>query len=436
MMEKELQKKINDTDEMGLPKYIERESPINTAEMMVSSIVGARRAGKSFRAVQAAVELTAGLPESAKRICHLDFDNPVLSGMTPSDLGLIETVFLKTRPMFGLKDRLVFIFDEIHRVPGWADYLIALSRNPNWKVIATGSSSSIMKNDLPAALRGKSFSTTVMPLSFREFLAFNGVETPIASTKGQAEIRTLFEQFLAWGGFPAIPKIEPNMKEQLLREYFDAMLLKDIIQKNNASKPVQLTSLMHYLLSNIGRPNTVSAMLNYMKQSGFKTNRDYISEYVSWAEDCWMLFSAPLFTDSQKELEHNYKKFYCIDWALAVCNSRVWDGSYSRAFENMIYIELLRRYRRVGYYLTRSKRQEVDFIATGATGKPELAVQVCMDTTFESVLKRELEPLVAASKYFGIKDCLLITMSKEGTTELSGVTIRMIPAWTWMLERQ
>jgi len=403
--------------------------------MMVSTIVGARRAGKSFRAIQAADELTSEFgANSVERICYLDFDNPILTEMSARDLGLIQTTFLKIRPSLGVKDKLIFIFDEIHRINGWADYLIELSRNPVWKVIATGSSSSSLKNDLPASLRGKSFSTTVLPLSFKEFLRFNHFDLPVESTQGKATVKALFDQFLQWGGFPALVGLEPHTKEPLLREYFDAMLLKDIIQKNNAGKPKLITSLLHYLLSNMGKAYTITSAFNYMKQAGNKTNRDYLAEYIGWAEDCRMLFSMPLYTDSQKEQERNYKKIYCADWAFAIFNSRVWDGSFSRAFENMIYLELLRRYRRVGYCLTRSKRQEVDFIAAGSSGKPELAVQVCLNVSFDDVLKREMEPLASISGHFGIKDCLLINNDREDYIEFNGVKIRLVPAWRWLLE--
>jgi predicted AAA+ superfamily ATPase len=435
MLEQEIQKKLLDFESAGFPNYIKRDEPVNTAELMVSSIVGARRSGKSFRAMQAADELVSGLGEDAiRRICYLDFDNPVLGRMTAGSLNQVQTTFLKVRPSLGVKDRLVFIFDEIHRVEGWADYLIELSRNPNWKVVVTGSSSSTLKTDLPAALRGKSFSTTIMPLSFKEFLRFNKFDLNPGSTEGAAGVRAMFDQFIRWGAFPATVGLESRVKEALLREYFDGMLLKDIIQKNNASKPRQLASLLAYLLSNAGRPGTIASALNFMKQSGYSLNREYLSEYIGWAEDCWMLFNVPLFTDSIKEQERNYKKIYCIDWAFAICNSSVWDGSYTRAFENMIYLELVRRYRRVGYYLTRSKRREVDFIAAGTGGKPELAVQVCFDLGFEDVMKRETEPLASVARHFGITDCLLINMDRDETIDLDGVKIRLVPAWRWLLE--
>ena len=87
----------------------------------------------------------------------------------------------------------------------------------------------------------------------------------------------------------------------------------------------------------------------------------------------------PIFSDSQKNQERNYKKIYAIDWALANKNSQVWDGGRSRAFENMVFLHLYRNRSRVHYYLTKKKRQEVDFVVVDSNGNPALAVQVCLD---------------------------------------------------------
>jgi len=62
-------------------------------------------------------------------------------------------------------------------------------------------------------------------------------------------------------------------------------------------------------------------------------------------------------------------------------SSLAWEGFLSRAFENMVFIHLYQRWKRVHYYLTREKRQEVDFIVVDNAGRPCMAVQACMDIT-------------------------------------------------------
>ncbi|MFA5203541.1 MAG: ATP-binding protein [Lentisphaeria bacterium] len=434
MIEQELQRKIADFRELGMPAYVAREGKIHLVNHMVSTVIGARRSGKSYRVFQAADELIQqGVITSMAHVCPVDFDNPILGGMSAKDLHQIEGTFLKVSPEFGLKTPLVFILDEIHRVPGWEDYVIDLSRNPHWKVMVTGSSSKLLRDDIGTALRGKAVSSTVYPLSFSEFLRFKKSPANAASTTGRAEIQAQFDDYLKWGGYPALPSAPEHSREALLRGYFDSMILKDIVQRFNVSKPRQCTELYGYLLSMIGRPCTLKSGYEFLQQAGHTTSRDAVRDYLAWAEDAWLLFSVFIHSDSQKEQERNYRKIYAIDWALAICNSRVWDGSYSRAFENMVCLHLLRNYPRVRYYLTRTRRQEVDFLVSDAQGKPVLAIQVSQDISLPDTLRREVEPLIATARHFGTKENLILTMSQEQRLESEGVTVQALPAWRWLM---
>lgn len=433
MIEQELQRKIEDFRELGIAPFIAREGEVHLVDHMVSTVIGARRSGKSFRVLQVADSLiNSGFIKSWRHVCLIDFDNPILSGTEARELNLIQRTFLKVSPEFDLKTPIVFILDEIHRIPGWEEYVIDLSRNPHWKVIVTGSSSKLLKDDISTALRGKSVSSTVYPLSFTEYLHFMKFQGNPASTKGQAQIGSFFDSYLKWGGYPALPGTPEHSREVLLREYFDTMILKDIVQRFNVSKPRQCTLLYNYLLSNIGRPFTLKSAYDFLKQAGYATSRDALRDYLSWAEDAWLLFTVPIHTHSQKEQERNYRKVYGIDWALAIRNSLVWDGSYSRALENMIYLHLARTYPRVRYYLTRSKRQEVDFLVSDAHGKPILAIQVCMDISMPDTLRRELEPLIATARYFDTKENLIITLQQEKRFQQDGITVHAIPASKWL----
>lgn len=246
-------------------------------------------------------------------------------------------------------------------------------------------------------------------------------------------MRARFDDYLKWGGYPAIPGAPATSREVLLHEYFDTMLLKDIVQRFNVSKPQQCIQLYHYLLSNIGRPYTLKSAYELLKQAGHATSRDAVREYVAWAEDAWLLFTIPIHAQSQKEQERNYRKVYAIDWALALRNSSVWDGSYARALENMVYLHLRQNYPRVRYYLTRSKRQEVDFLVSDERGKPVLAVQVSQEISHPDTLRRELEPLVSTARYFGTAQNLILTLGQEQRFDQDGVTVQAIPAWRWLM---
>ncbi len=435
MIENEIERKIGDFKALGFPDYIPREINLLMVDNMVSTVIGARRAGKSYRVLQAANEMIQRRAiSSIDNICYMDFDNPILAGMRAEDLHIIQDTFFKLNPEIEIKTPLLFMLDEIHKIDGWEQYAINLSRNPNWKVVVTGSSSKLLKNDIATELRGKAISTTIYPLSFKEFLKFKNIKKLTGSTKNVARIRSFFDEYLNWGGFPAVSNLENHVKEAVLREYFDTMILKDIIQRYDISKPRMCIHLYNYLLSNISRPYTLQSVFKYLKQSGFNTSKDTVRDYIEWARDSWLLFSIPIYSDSHKDQERNYKKMYAIDWGMAIKNSAIWDGHLSRAFENMVFLHLYRKFHRVNYYLTGNSRKEVDFIAVDNKGKPELAVQVCMDIRSEDTIKRELESLITTSGYFGIKENLIITYSQEKEIRENNVLVRVVPAWKWLLE--
>jgi len=436
VIEQEIKRKISDFRELGFPDYHPRNDTVVFVKNMVSTIIGARRTGKSFRSFQVADELIKnGHLLSLDYVCYIDFDNPILAPMTAKDLPLIQSLFLHLTTGATLKTPILFILDEIHKIPNWEEYVIDLSRNRYWKVLVTGSSSKMVKQDIATELRGKALSNYLYPLSFKEFLRFKNFGYTISSTKGAAEAARLFNEYLLWGAFPAVVSQNEYTKDLLLREYFDTMILRDVIQRYNVSNPRACTHLYQYLLSCIGKPVTILSSHKYLHEAGLEASRSTVRDYFEWAKDSWLIFTLSIFSDSLKEQDRNYKKLYAIDWALALKNCRAWDGTYSRAFENCVFLHLQRKFPRIHYYLTKKSRQEVDFITVDNSGKPVAAVQACKHLGTSETLKREIEPLVKTASYFGIKEALIISeQHKEETVKENGITIRIIPVWRWMLE--
>jgi predicted AAA+ superfamily ATPase len=438
MFDREIERKVTDFRELGFPEYINRSGTVHLIPQVVSAILGARRSGKSYRAIQAANEsLKAGFINSINQVCAVDFDNSILASMKASDLPLIQTVFLKLNPTFNLKTPLVFLLDEIHKIPGWENYAVELSRNINWRVIISGSSSKMIHSDTASELRGKSITSVVYPLSFSEFLRFNNAPVKTGSTAENALCMRLFDEYLKSGSYPAIPSTPAVSREALLRQYFDTMILRDIIQRNNITDPMACSFVMQAGVSGIARPYTVKSLTAAARASGHTVGRETVAEYVKWAEDAWLFFTVTIYSSSIKEQARNYKKLYCIDWALAHHNSSSWDGSISRSLENAVYIHLRRRYQRVNFCLTREKRQEIDFIALDSNGKADCAIQVCLDISDPETLRRETEPLVSAGNYYGIKNLIIVTYNQEKQIPgNNGAVIHAIPAWRWMLETE
>jgi predicted AAA+ superfamily ATPase len=435
MIEQEIGRKLADFRELGFPDYIPREGRVHRVRNMVSVLIGARRVGKSFQAMQFAEELIQeGFIPDRAHVCHLDFDNPILAQMRAEQLPSIQRIFFQQNPSFHLKTPIVYIFDELHRVQGWEDYAIELSRNPHWQVIVTGSSARLLSTEIATSLRGKAISTTITPLSFREFLSFKKIDPLGQTTRQTAALHLAFEEYLRWGSFPVISQVAEFTRPTLLREYYDTMLLRDIIQRNEIHCVDDCIALYAYLLSCMAKPFTIKSAQSCLTGAGFNTGREAISRYIRYAEDAWLFQTVPLYTDSIKQVSRNYRKVYAVDWAFANYNSPTWDGSFSRALENLVFVELSRRYPRVCYGLAFSTRQEVDFIVDDSHGKPCLAVQVCQDISDPDTFMREITPLIAVTQYYRLPESLILTVgNEERNIQRDGVNVHICPVWKWLI---
>ena len=138
-------------------------------------------------------------------------------------------------------------------------------------------------------------------------------------------------------------------------------------------------------------------------------------------KEAFIIYTIPIYTQSEKVRNRNYKKVYTVDWALA--NAVAFAGSIdiTRQFENCIFIELLRRKHSICYYKTR-KGYEIDFI-TVTSNKRENSknlYQVCYDLGSKEVLKRETRGIAETMRYFNLNNAFIITMNNEDEIIIDG----------------
>ena len=100
-------------------------------------------------------------------------------------------------------------------------------------------------------------------------------------------------------------------------------------------------------------------------------------------------------------------------------------NSESSLLENMIAVELCRRYgkERV-YYMNADK--EIDFIVP----EEKLAIQVSYSIKDEPTYNREVLPLVKYAKGHQDWKCMLITYDEESTED----GIPVVPVWKWLMD--
>ena len=119
------------------------------------------------------------------------------------------------------------------------------------------------------------------------------------------------------------------------------------------------------------------------------------------------------------------KKIYAIDPGLIRANSVSMSEDSGRILENIVFLELRRRYQEIYYF---KNNDECDFLVK--TGNSvEKAIQVCYQLTEEN-MARETRSLHRAMELTGANQGFILTFDQED--EIEGISV--IPVWKWCLE--
>ncbi|HHH19434.1 MAG TPA: ATP-binding protein, partial [Campylobacterales bacterium] len=199
-----------------------------TDEVVV--IKGVRRCGKSTLLINEMKRLVAsGVPK--EQLLFVNFEDVRLIGHLGVELlGLIRDTYME---FVNPQGRPYIFLDEVQNIEHWEKWVNTEYELKKSHVYVTGSNSSMLSSEIGTALSGRYVSVDVYPLSFKEFLLFKGLEVKnkmeLISQKHQ--LNREFRAFMSEGGFPKSVEYSENrsMQKELLEEYFNSILLKDIV---------------------------------------------------------------------------------------------------------------------------------------------------------------------------------------------------------------
>jgi hypothetical protein len=395
-----------------LPNIIERDLSLPLDKDYIITVTGGRRSGKTFLLYQTIKKIIEGGLASRDEILYVDFDDYRLKNVTVNDL---DKIILSFEELTGKTPKYIF-FDEIQDVK---DYGSWFRKKLNARIFLSGSSSQLTPLNIANELRGRSVNYEVYPLSFKEFLRFKGfIYNPLMDyTLQRGKILSLLREYLQFGSYPAVVLEEDKVR--LLRSYFDSVIVRDL----SIVKPSIAETFASFLIANYSNPITVNRVYNYIKGLGIKIGKDTILELFSKAKETYFSFLVEEFEKSESKRRANPKKLYIIDTGYPTALG--YEFSISRAMENAVYIELLRRgYKEVFYW--KGKRREVDFVVS-KNFEPKILIQVTYAT--DKIEEREIEGLKEASSSLKAEEGIIITWDYEG--KVNG--FKAIPLWKWLL---
>ena len=278
-----------------------------------------------------------------------------------------------------LNAKAYIFLDEIQAVSGWEEVVSSLLVDIDCDVYITGSNSKLLSGELATLIAGRYIQIHVYPFTLSEakqMLEQNG--------KFKSD-EVLFQDYLKYGGLPMRFSLEEISLEAYLSDTYDAIVVKDIIQRNNIKDTNLLNMILAFLMDNIANPFSARSIVAALKQEGINTTVETVIAYIDYIKKAMVVYSAQRYDIKGKKLLTTNEKYYTVDLGLRNCVKASSEIDYNKLYENIVYLELLCR----GYDVKVGKTDdyEIDFVAY--KGSDTLYVQVCYLLASTETVERE-----------------------------------------------
>jgi predicted AAA+ superfamily ATPase len=366
-------------------------------------VTGVRRCGKSSL-LDLFEEYLLGDGVSANAIVRMNFE--YLEFEDIRDYKSLNT-YVKDRLRTG--GTTYILLDEVQLVHQWEKAVNSLRLAKNTDIYLTGSNAWLLSSELSTLLSGRYMEIRMLPLSFSEFIDFNGYSR-------DSSLEELFNRYIAVGGFPGVTELRDHKPfiGPFLNGIYNTVIMKDVVHRGNVRDPALLDSVVRFIAGNVGNLISTKKVGDYLTSAGRKTTSDTIDNYLRLLENAFILYRARRYDMKSKLHLKTHEKFYFVDTGIRGSLIVVRNNDYGFLLENIVYFELLRR----GYEVAVGKlgTLEVDFVAT----KPDKIVyyQVTATMLDEEVRERELKPLKSIPDNY---EKVVLSMYRTPVTDYDGI---------------
>ena len=331
-------------DDTWITRYYEQNTEKLLKNKRVFVLEGARRTGKT---------------ELINRLLK-NFEGKVFIG-TGDDMGLHE-IFqsqklqtLKTN--FGNYD-LVFL-DEAHRIPNIGLNLkMMVDHLPDLFIIATGSSSLKLEDEVGEPLTGRQTERVLYPISVLE----------LASQYGGMEVHQRLDDLMVYGTYPDV--LNENARDDKI-EYLQSLrssyLLKDILELENVKYPAKLLSLLQLLAYQIGHEVSLNELANNLQIA-----KQSVERYLNLLERAYVIKKVGGFSKNLRSEVVKTARYYFLDNGVrnvVINNFNLVEmrNDMGQLWENFLFVERLktREYKRrfaTSYFWRTYDGKEVDLV--------------------------------------------------------------------------
>lgn len=274
-----------------IKRTIETSINSNLFKGRVVTLLGARRVGKTTLVKDILRK------HEALRTRYLNCDlTPIQRALSIQDAEPLKAY---------LGDYDLVVLDEAQNVPHIGKVLkILVDTYPEIQIIATGSSSFSLSNQVGEPLTGRVYPFELFAPSLSE----------IAAGAGYSAIEPKLDRLLRFGSYPSLVDASEEEARKQLEEITSNYLYKDILQFLGVKKSSVLSNLLRLLALQIGNEVSYAELA-----TNLGIDRRTVANYIDILEQCYIIFRlGSLSRNLRKEIAKS-QKIYFFD--LGVRNS-------------------------------------------------------------------------------------------------------------------
>jgi predicted AAA+ superfamily ATPase len=355
--------------------------------------------------------VSSGMKPNA--ILFVNFEDGRLDGMDGRQLRELIEEYFKIFPQYRAEG-CVFMFDEIHVVDGWQNVIRTVLDQEKAQVYLSGSSAKMLSTEIATNLRGRSLAVEVFPFSFSEFLLQKGIphsNINTSSAEVRSQIQHQLRSYLTQGGFPEVTNLEPNFSNQILQNYVDTVILRDVVERHNITSINPLRQLTLQILRNPSNLMSINKFHGDMRARAIPISKDTLYAIFGHLEDSYLFQSISIHSSSDRVRQTNPHKVYPIDTGIALAFARSSDRDIGKILETATFLGLRRICKNIDYFYTKDG-YKVDFILGGSQIEDHL-VQSCSQMDAPETRDRELRALRSGMKEKGQKVAWIVSLEQE-----------------------
>lgn len=314
-------------------------SNLETREILF--LKGIRRCGKSTIMKQLMMSLhKQGVDK--KRILYINLED--VAFLEQRTVYLLEEIYQTFKQYSKSEEKLYLFLDEIQVIDKWEQWVRTYyDREEKVKFVISGSNASLLSGELATKLTGRQRTFHIKPLSYVEYTSF-------ASNPS-------IEDYLEYGGFPEVVLQKDSVKKrELLQDYLDDVLNKDVIARYKISNTEAVHSIAKILLGNSGGKVSFNKIATHLSISD-----TLVATFIGYMIDAFLLkrVSFHSFSVTKRHSVLTLPKYYAVDVGFVSITSLGYTRDLGKKYETIVLNVLDKGKNEISYW---DGDGEIDFI--------------------------------------------------------------------------